>query len=116
MTDAEHVGLLGAATIIRVMQALGLAIHETAEQPDYFSVQGGGFFVGESLYEDAMGVTPELWQLYSEIQNDQLAVSTQALSVAVQLFGQLEKFLEYQLERPIRSYEFLGAILHTVTE
>jgi DNA repair protein RecO len=113
--DASRVGLLGAATIIRVMQALGFAIHETVEQPSYFSVQGGGFFLGAPSYADAMVVTPALWQLYNKLQDEHLDTSVGAGLPAVQLFGLLEKFLEYQLERPIRSYEFLGAILNTVT-
>jgi DNA repair protein RecO (recombination protein O) len=98
-------------TLLQVLDALGVAVHEEAHVPAYFSVQGGGFFM-KTEQVDAVPVSAELWQQYQVLKAELAAHSAEYQASIPQLVSLLNSFLEYHIERPIRSFAFVSDILN----
>jgi DNA repair protein RecO (recombination protein O) len=109
--DAQQ--LLIGRTLMRVLDATGIAVHEESA-PHYFSVRGGGFF-SHTEQLDKIPVSLALWEHYQYLKYENNmnapigAVNTDTL---LKLIVFLNNFLEYHIERPIRSFAFVSAIIN----
>lgn len=114
IADISSVPVLAIATLSELLAVLGVAIHEDADTiPRFFSVSGGGFFV-ETEHIDRLPISEALWRRFAEIKHSQatgVLHNSSTLIVDGRLLSLLESFLEYHLERPIRSFAFLSGII-----
>ncbi len=110
----EHSKPLIIATSAQILQALGSAVHEPAEEPKFYSVFGGGFFL-EPNSADATAITHDLWERYSKLVRTPLleAVSLQTQPEDALLLSVLSRSLEQYIDRTIRTGAFFGGILNS---
>lgn len=113
--DASRVPLFAVTVLAHLLRVLGIAVHEEAEGavPQFFSVSGGGFF-NHAEHIDRVSVAKYVWDRYCVLKNANAStvVGLQlADSVDEHVLSLLESFLEYHLERPIRSFAFLSGII-----
>lgn len=111
MVLPAQVRMLTALTLVHVLHALGVAIHEETKAR-FFTIRGGGFFA-ETAQADKLAVSEALWARFGVLQGYPLA-QAQELSVDAHdglLALWMESFLEYHIERPIRSFQFLRDII-----
>lgn len=98
------------------LATLGVAVHIPAVgvMPKYFSVSGGGFFEVDTQ-SDRQLVEPGLYLRYLSLKDKNIADGMgerveHELDRSLLLW--LHKFLEYHIDRRIRSFEFLNDILN----
>ncbi len=114
LESEESVPSFAAAVLIRLLFVLGIAVHEEPQEiPHFFSISGGGFFT-HAEHVDRMPMSEAVWNRYVVLKD----ASLQAVPMVEQVDGldgrilvMLESFLEYHLERPIRSFSFLSGII-----
>ena len=98
------------------LTALGVAVHVpiTGAMPQYFSVSGGGFFEA-GMQGDRQVVEPKLYWRYVSLK-DRSIVDGLRLKAEQEidrlLLLWLNRFLEYHIDRKIRSFEFVNDILN----
>lgn len=114
VTHTSFVSALAVATLSELLNLLGVAVHEELGQaPQFFSVSGGGFFrTTENI--DRLPISEAVWNRYSSLKNANTINIFHDSSTAVldeKLLSLLQVFLEYHLERPIRSFAFLSGII-----
>lgn len=110
---AESIPFFTATVLIHLLSVLGIAVHEEESVPNFFSVSGGGFF-NHAEHTDRIAISERFWSRYGALKNvgvSTVLISEQPDGSDVHILSILESFLEYHLERPIRSFPFLSGII-----
>lgn len=112
----HSIPFFAVTVLIHLLFGLGIAVHEEDKGvPKFFSVSGGGFFY-YAEHADRMLISEHFWNRYSVLKNQNVSTvldSTQADPDDARMLSILQSFLEYHLERPIRSFPFLSGIINT---
>ncbi len=113
VTSEIELAWLCARVQIKLLQAFGVGMRQLVPHEAYFFDVRHGGFAPLSTATDQSPVSPEVLALYISAYASPAGVllePEQRTSLAA-LVGLLEGAIEYYLDRPVRSFEFLNGIL-----